>query len=183
VPFALLDGRAHVLLQDLGGDARLQVLGSRAARGVPERTVVELREGLADLLLGDLQVLHEDRGHVDLVHAGVADGVLYVLLRDQALVHEVAVLRRLVAARRAVLVVEGDAEDLGQLLAGLLVLGGEGAAAALVDELEDAQQVLLEEDGGGQDLLRAEARGLVPARIELEVWMKTDQLARDRRRS
>ena len=106
----------------------------------------------------------------------VADRVLQVLLGDEPLVHEQPVLRRLVAARGAVLVVERDAEDLGELLGRLLVFGRERPAIALVDELQDAQQVLLEQDGCGQDLAGAEVTRLVPAGVELQVRMKAGEL-------
>jgi hypothetical protein len=173
----LLEGRAHVLLQEFRGQPLLDVGRDRAPGQVRERRVEELREGAADLLLGDLVVLDQDLGDVELVDARIADRVLQVLLGDEPLVHEQAVLRRLVAAGGAMLVVESDAQDLGELLGRLLVLGREGPAAALVDELQDAQQVLLEQDRRGQDLAGAEVARLVPARVELEVRMKAGELA------
>src|SRR4029079_14290191 len=67
-------------------------------------------------------------------------------------------------------------EDLRELLRGLFVLGREWPAAALVDELEHAEQVLLEEDGARQPLACREARGRVRARVELEARVEARQL-------
>jgi len=48
----------------------------------------------------------------------------------------------------------------------------------LVDELQHAQQVLLEHDGNGQDRLGAEPRLLVPALVEAQVRVELGQLGR-----
>ena len=74
------------------------------------------------------------------------------------------------------LVVEGDAEDAADLLGAVLVLRREGDAMALVDELQDAEEVFLEEDGDGQDGAGAEAGLLVPALIEAEVGVELGEL-------
>ena len=166
----LLHRRAHVLLQELGGEAALQVVGDGAPRGVEGLAGVELRQGAADLLLRDLEVLLDDLGHVELVHPRVGDRLLHVLLGEQALVHQGPELAGLVGAGGAVLVVEGDAQDLGQLLRRLLVLGGEGPAAPLVDELHDPQEVLVEDDGAAQHLGGAEARWPCPSAGRSAGW-------------
>ena len=175
---APLERGAQVLLQEVGGDALLDVRGHRGAGGLPVPAAEELAERLQDLLLRDAHLLDQDLRDVQLVDAGGGDRLLDVLLRDEALVDQRAELGRLVGARGAVLVVEGDAQDLRELLRRLHVPGGEGAAAPLVDQLEDAQQVLVEEDRRREDLGRAEAGVLVPARVEAQARVERRELGR-----
>jgi hypothetical protein len=172
------EGGADVLLEEVGGDATLEVLGHEGAVGHPEAAVEELGHGGEDLLRGDAELLLEHLRDVDLVDPGRGDDLLHVLLGDEPLVHEAAELRGLVGPGRAVLVVERDPEDLRELLRRLLVGAREAAPAPLVDELEDAQEVLVEEDGGREHLGGAEARGLVPARVEAEARVEAGERGR-----
>ena len=70
------------------------------------------------------------------------------------------------------LVVKGDPENPADLFGGILVLRGEGDAVPFVDELHDAEEVLLEEDGNCEDGFRAEAGLFVPALIEAEIGVE-----------
>ena len=179
---AALERRAHVLLQEVRRDALLQVLGNLAA-ALPGGAAVELPERLQHLVLRDVHLLDQDLRDVELVDAGRRDRLLDVLLGDEPLVDERPELGGLVGAGGAVLVVEGDAEDLAELLRGLDVLLREGAAAALVDELQHAQQVLVEQDRGREHLRRLEAGGLVPALVEAQAGVEPARARPRRRRS
>ena len=143
---------------------------------------VERGQRFPELFLRDVVVLDQhllDRGVVD---ARAGDGGLDVFLRDDAFVDERAEARGLGLPRRAMLVVERDAEDARDLLGGIFVLRGEGDAVPFVDELHDAEEVLLEQDRNGEDGLGAEAGLLVPALIEAEVRRGTSPARRRRRR-
>ncbi len=74
----------------------------------------------------------------------------------------------LAAREDAVLVVQGDAQDLGDLLEQALLVGRELAPALAVDDLDDPHDGVLVHDGKGEHLGRPVARLLVPGLVEEE---------------
>jgi len=113
-----------------------------------------------------------------LLTRAVRYGGLQILLGHDALVDESAVFGRLRLPRGAVLVVKRDSQDAADLLRSILVLRREHRPMAFVDQLQHAEEVLLEEDRDGEDGLRAEARLFVPALIEAKIRVQLQQLVR-----
>ena len=74
----------------------------------------------------------------------------------------------LAAREDAVLVVKGDAQDLGDLLEQALLVVRELAPALAVDDLDDPHDGVLVHDGKGEHLGRPVARLLVPGLVEEE---------------
>ena len=148
------------------------------ARWLPDGAVVELgRAPAATSSLGTCISSIRILATSSWLTRAARDRLLDVLLGDEALVDERAELRGLVGARGAVLVVEGDAEDLARApRPPRRPWAMNGAAAALVDELQHAQQVLVEHDRRREDLRGLEAGGLVPARVEPQARVEPGEL-------
>jgi hypothetical protein len=172
-----LDGQPQVALEKLqlevshevGGRHDLLVEGD-------EGHLVELAQRAAELGLGDLELLEEDRLHVRLLAARGGDGGVDFLLAHEPLREQVVELADAPLAD-LLLVVEGDAERLGQPRhAGLVVLG-EARPALLVEELDDAERrPVLVQDGHGEDLRGAKAGALVPRAVEVQLWRYPPEL-------
>src|SRR5207248_4488071 len=129
----------------------------------------ELRQRFPQLVFRDVVVLDQDLFDGRVVDARAADGRLDVFLGDDAFVDQDAELRRLRLPRGAMLVVEGNSKDAGDLFGGILVERRENRSVAFVDELQDAEEVLFENDGNRQDRLRSKSALLVPALIEAQI--------------
>ena len=135
-----------------------------------ERAPVELAQRDAQLVLRDLVLLDQDRLHVGLAAPRFGDRRVQLVLRDPVLRQQVVELGLgpVLALEQLGLIVERDAERLGDPRdAGLVVLGEPGALL-LVQELDHADRPALVEHGHGQDLLRPEARLLVPRAVEAQ---------------
>ena len=139
-----------------------------------EARLVEARQGLPDVLFGYLEIAHQHGLHRLLELSGIADGLFQVFVRDDAVADQVIEFGLLPFLRGFLVVEKGDRQDLGDLLRRGLVVGGEAGTALLVDELDDAEQVLVVEDGGGEDLGSPVAGLLVPAPVESQ--LRTDLL-------
>ena len=160
---APLERGAQVLLQEVGGDALLDLRGHRGAGRLPVPAAEELAQRPQDLLLRDARLLDQDLRDVQLVDARGLDPPSGGPSRRGGPCPRARRTSTACSARRTVLVVEGDAEDLRELLRRLLVARGESGAAPLVDELENAQQVLVEHDAASRGPASVGSRSLVPA--------------------
>ena len=172
-----LHRRAGVLLPHVGGDTLFQVVRNRLRTVVAEELrAVKRSERFPQLILGHVVVFDEhffDRG---VVHPCVADRGLDVLLGNDSLVHQLAEFRWFALPRCAVLVVERDPQNPGDLLGRVFVLRREQRSVPAVDELQNAEEIFLEDDGDGQNRFRAETGLLVPALVEAEVGVELGQL-------
>jgi len=134
---------------------------------VDEPAAVKVLEGAADVIAGDPEPLHEDLLDGFVAAARLREGRLEVGVLHEVVVDEV-VESGLAPRRDTMLVVQGDAEDLGDLLQEGPLVVGEPAAALAVDDLDDPHKGVFVHDGQGEHLGGSVARLPVPGLIEEE---------------
>src|SRR5205085_2310609 len=174
-----LDRRADVLLPHVGRHALAQVLRDflRAVEGEEAGAVIR-GERLPDLFFRYVEVFDERFLDAGVVDARAAHRGFDVFVGDDAFVYETAETGGFGLTGGAMLVVKRDPQNSPNLLGRIFVECGERDAVTFVDQLHDAEEIFLEEDGDGEDGFGAEAGLLVPSLIEAEVRVKLREFGR-----
>src|SRR5437867_11298494 len=178
VPSLSLERQPEVPLEEL----QLEVLHEVGRRDDPlveldERHPVELAQRRPQLALRDPVLVQQDRLDVGVLVARGGDGGVDVVLAHQALGEQVVELGAALGAE-LLLVVEGDAERLGDAGDVELVILGEAAALLLVQQLDHADhEPVLVQDRHAEDLRGAVPGLLVPRRVEAQLGADLGDLA------
>ena len=168
-------------LQEVDPQAGAEVLGDALLAGETiEIRLVEAGQRLLDLRARDPHFLQQVAGGIGLGGGGIGQRPVQGIGGQGAGVHQAVpgggppVRAR--GQRGAVQVGDGGGQQAADLVGGSNVGGGEGMAVAAVDDLEQAQQVLVVDDRQGQHRAGAETAGLVPARVEAQARVDTPEL-------
>ncbi len=165
---ALLEGNPELPAEVLAFEVLEQLVGDGVFLVVmDEAAAVVVLHGAPDVLPGDPEALHEELLDGLVAPARLGEGGLQVAFLHEVVADEV-IEAGLAAREDAVLVVKGDAQDLGDLLEQALLVVREPAPALAVDDLDDPHDGVLVHDGKGEHLRRPVARLLVPGLVEEE---------------
>ncbi len=180
-----LERRADVLLQEVGGDALLQVLGDRRRRWAPRtrscRTGPSARRTSSfGTRISSIRIFATSSWLTRAAEIAFSTS----FSETRPLSTRAPNLDGLLRAGGAVLVVERDAEDLGELLRRLLRRGRRRRSPPrLLTSWRTPRRYLSKRIGDREDLGRAEAGRLVPARVEPQARVERSRAPTRRRRS